>query len=48
MLVLRRPNQTAGPVVAHAVGRRLVTEAADDPKLREFTEYWLGRGADEE
>jgi hypothetical protein len=48
VLVLRRPNQTAGPVVAHAVGRRLVTEAADDPKLREFTEYWLGRGADEE
>ena len=48
VLVLRRPNQTAGSVVAHAVGRRLVTEAADDPKLREFTEYWLGRGADAE
>jgi hypothetical protein len=48
VIVLRRPNQTAGPVVAHAVGRRLVTEAADDPRLREFTEYWLGRGAEAE
>ena len=46
VIVLRRPNQTAGPVVAHAVGRRLVTEAADDPQLRQFTEYWLGRGSE--
>ena len=43
VIVLRRPNQSAGPIVAHAVGRRLVTQAADDPALREFTEYWLGR-----
>lgn len=48
VIVLRRPNQTAGPVVAHAAGRRLVTEAADDPQLRQFTEYWLGRGAEGE
>lgn len=48
VLVLRRPNQTAGPVVAHAVGRRLVTESADDPRLRQFTEYWLGRGTEAE
>ena len=48
VIVLRRPNQSAGPVVAHAVGRRLVTQAADDPQLRQFIEYWLGRGANAE
>jgi hypothetical protein len=47
VVVLRRPNQTAGPVVGHALGRRLVTEAADDPQVRAFTEYWLGRKASE-
>ena len=46
VLVLRRPNQSAGPVVAHAAGRRLVTDSAGDPQLRHFTEYWLGRGTD--
>jgi hypothetical protein len=44
VLVLRRPNQSAGQVVGHAVGRRIVTESADDPRLRDFVEYWLGRG----
>jgi hypothetical protein len=48
VIVLRRPNQSAGPVVAHAVGRRLVTDSADDPRVRQFTEYWLGRGAEPE
>jgi hypothetical protein len=46
VLVLRRPNQSAGPVVGHAVGRRIVTESPDDPELRSFVEYWLGRGAE--
>jgi hypothetical protein len=48
VIVLRRPNQSAGPVVAHATGRRLATDAADDPALRQFTEYWLGRGTETE
>jgi hypothetical protein len=43
VIVLRRPNQSAGAVVAHALGRRLVVERADDPELRRFSEYWLGR-----
>ena len=44
VIVLRRPNQSAGQIVAHAVGRRLVTEAPDDPELRRFVEYYLARG----
>jgi hypothetical protein len=46
VIVLRRPNQSAGPVVAHAAGRRLVTEQPDDPELRRFVEYFLGRTAE--
>jgi hypothetical protein len=30
---------------ARAWGRRLTVEVPRDPKLREFTEAWLGRGA---
>jgi hypothetical protein len=44
VIVLPRPNQSAGPVVAHARGRRLVTEQATDPEVRRFVEYWLARG----
>ena len=44
VLVLRRPNQSAGEIVGHAAGRRLVTGAADDPELRRFVEYYLARG----
>ena len=46
VIVLRRPNQSAGQVVAHAKGRRLVTEQPDDPAVRDFVEYYLGRGAE--
>jgi hypothetical protein len=47
VIVLRRPNQHAGPVVGHALGRRLAVDAADDPRVREFVEYWLGRAGAE-
>lgn len=42
VVVLRRPNQSAGQVVAHAKGRRLVVEQPDDPQVRDFVEYFLG------
>jgi hypothetical protein len=32
-------------VVARAYRRRLEVGRADDPALREFVEFWLGRGA---
>ena len=47
VIVLRRPNQSAGAVVGHAFGRRLVVDRPDDPEVRRFTEYWLGRAAAE-
>jgi hypothetical protein len=31
-------------IVAIAYKRRLTTTSPKDPKLREFAEYWLGRG----
>jgi hypothetical protein len=43
--VLVRRDPTAQGVVAEAYERRLRVTAADDPRLREFVEYWLGRGA---
>ena len=42
ILVQRRPGATG--VVAEAYKRRLTVASADDPALREFAEYWLGRG----
>ncbi len=33
-------------VVARAYKRRLEARSADDPALRAFVEYWLGRGRD--
>jgi hypothetical protein len=32
-------------IIAEAYKRRLTVASPDDPKLREFAEYWLGRGA---
>jgi hypothetical protein len=32
-------------VTAYAAGRRLAVRSADDPRLRAFVEYWLGRAA---
>jgi hypothetical protein len=42
--VLVRRDTTAQGVVAQAYRRQLRVRAADDPALREFVEYWLGRG----
>jgi hypothetical protein len=47
VLVLRRPNQSAGPVVAHAFRRRLAVDSADDPQVRQFVEFYLGRSVEE-
>ncbi len=33
-------------IVARAYKRRLEARNADDPELRTFVEYWLGRGRD--
>lgn len=46
IIVLARPNQSAGQVVGHALNRRLVVETADDPQVRSFIEYFLGRAAE--
>jgi hypothetical protein len=46
IIVLARPNQSAGQVVGHALNRRLVVETADDPQVRTFIEYFLGRAAE--
>jgi hypothetical protein len=40
--VQRRPNQRV-PVVALTATRRLEASGPDDPPLRAFIEYWLGR-----
>ena len=41
-----RRDATVSPAYeARAWGRRLTVEAPQDPKLREFTEAWLGEGA---
>jgi len=45
IIVLHRPHQSAGAVVAHAKGRKLVAPNGADPRLRQFAEYWLGRAA---
>ena len=42
--VLVRRDPGAQGVVAQAYQRRLEVDAADDPALRAFIEYWLGRG----
>lgn len=40
-----RSSPSAGGVIAYAYQRRLRARDASDPALREFAEYWLGRGA---
>ena len=42
--VLVRRDATVQGVVAEAYRRRLQASAADDPSVRQFVEYWLGRG----
>ena len=42
VIVQRRPNQRV-PVVALTATRRLEAGGPDDPALRDFIEYWLGR-----
>ena len=42
-VLVRRDPGTRG-IEALAYKRRLQTPAADDPRLRTFIEYWLGRG----
>ena len=44
VLVQRRPN-LAAPVTAVTASRRLEATGADDPELRSFIEYWLGRAS---
>ena len=43
VIVRARPSGGGG-VVAEAYKRRLEVASADDPALRSFVEYWLGRG----
>lgn len=43
VVVVRDPR--AAPVLARAFGRSLRATSADDPRLQEFVEAWLGRGA---
>jgi len=44
VLVRRQPDLRT-PVVALSARRRLDADGADDPRLRAFVEYWLGRSA---
>jgi hypothetical protein len=44
VIVRRRPNLRV-PVVAVSATRRLDASGPDDPALRGFIEYWLGREA---
>jgi hypothetical protein len=41
--VVRVEGPTRAPVRAYAHGRVLGVRAVEDPRLREFLEYWLGR-----
>jgi hypothetical protein len=43
VIVHARPSGGGG-VIAEAYKRRLEVASADDPQLRPFIEYWLGRG----
>jgi uncharacterized protein (DUF111 family) len=45
VIVRRRPGLRV-PVIALTSDHRLDAVAADDPRLRPFVEYWLGRRAD--
>jgi hypothetical protein len=41
--VVRVEGPSSSPLVAYAHGRQLIARTADDPRLRGFLEYWLGR-----
>lgn len=43
--VILAPRAGSGAVTAAAWRRLLRADRADDPAVREFAEYWLGRGA---
>ena len=43
-VIVRRDAEAAG-ILAEAYKRRIRASAPEDPKLREFVQYWLGRGA---
>lgn len=44
VIVQRRPNQPV-PVVAVSATHQIDATGPEDPALREFAEYWLGRDA---
>jgi hypothetical protein len=41
--VVHVEGPSLSPVVAYAHDRAITARSADDPRLREFLEYWLGR-----
>jgi hypothetical protein len=41
--VVRVEGPTRAPVTAYAHDRAITATTAEDPRLREFLEYWLGR-----
>ena len=43
ILIERRPR--GEKIIANAYKRSLVVDSAEDPRLRDFATYWLGRGA---
>ncbi|MEJ7797807.1 MAG: hypothetical protein WKF42_04840 [Solirubrobacteraceae bacterium] len=44
-VIVRRQPRLRVPVVALSSDRRLDADGVDDPRLRAFVEYWLGREA---
>jgi hypothetical protein len=44
-VLVRRDATLAAPIAAVTAARRIDAERADDPALRQFVEYWLGRRA---
>jgi hypothetical protein len=43
-IIVRRRANVGVPVIAVSATRRLDAAGPDDPALRRFIEYWLGRG----
>jgi hypothetical protein len=41
--VVRVEGPTRAPIVAYAHDRAITARSVDDPRVREFLEYWLGR-----
>jgi len=42
-VIVHRRTGLRVPVIAYTSGRRLEADGHDDPRLRAFIEYWLGR-----